>query len=228
MALAVRDFTVSAGPLHVTQDLHWELPVGATAAVVGACGCGKSVLLRALCGLHPSQGVVSVAAVDSATHGFAAVRAQLGVVQSVPALLDDLTVEGNVGYRLAHAGMAPAGVHARVMETLLQVGLAQDAQKLPAQLSGGMQKRAALAAALIHRPAVLLLDDPTAGLDAITTASVMHFILEVAQRQGAAVLCVTHDLTGVAKHLQQVWLLRGGTLHRQTDNPARWAAALGA
>ncbi len=219
---------VAAGERQLLSGGNLRLDAGGVGALVGATGSGKSVVLRALCGLHPCTGRIVVEDVDHVTHGMAAVQQRLGVLLSSPGLLDDLTVFENVAHRLRRAGVPPAEVNARVEHILLDVGLQDAAHKLPGALSGGMQRRVALARALVHRPPCVLLDDPTAGLDPITSTVVLEFILETAHSHGAAVLLTTHDVARVAVRAHQVWLLAGGTLRAMPPDQAALERELGA
>lgn len=224
--LEVEHFQIQAGrtQLHVP---FLALHAGQSMAVTGPTGCGKSLFVRALCGLHPSVGMLKVCGVEPSQAGWPAVHARMGVLMALPGLLDHLNVVDNVAYKLRRDGLEEAAIQQRVAQVLDQFSLSESAQKLPAQLSGGMRRRAALARALIHRPQLLLLDDPTAGLDPITTAAVMDFILDAAGKQGACVLLTTHDLHGVAARTSQVMAFEGDSLKpsNRRVTAAPWAAA---
>lgn len=228
-ALAAWDLTLQAGGRTLLANGQLSVEAGGCLAVLGATGCGKSTLIRALCGLHPcGGGQVRVGQVSSATQGFAAVRRQLGVLLALPALVDGWTVETNTAWGLLRAGVGPAEATHRAHAMLAEVGLAHAGPLLPHQLSGGMQRRAALARALVHNPAGLLLDDPTAGLDPITAAEVLALVLSTARHHGAAVVLTTHDLPRVASHATAVLLMRNSSLQPAQGGPPQWAAALAA
>jgi phospholipid/cholesterol/gamma-HCH transport system ATP-binding protein len=224
--LAIEGLVLRLAGRAILDEVWLMVPPGACAAVIGRTGCGKSLLVRALCGLYPSTGTVQVAGVSSQTHGWNQVRAALGVLLAVPGLLDDLTVVDNVAWRLRRQHMAEDRVRLQVTEILDEFGMGAAANKLPSELSGGMRRRAALARALVHRPAGLLLDDPTAGLDPVTARSVMDFILGAAKTRRTSVILTTHDLGQVARRADQVWLLAHQRL-RLLDPPAEsWRAEL--
>jgi phospholipid/cholesterol/gamma-HCH transport system ATP-binding protein len=228
-ALAVRELTAGAGPdgRPVLRDLCLEVAPGHTVAVLGRCGAGKSLLVRALCGLTPSTGEVQVGGVCR-TRGWEAVRARLGVLLAQPGLLDDVNVFDNVAWGLRRAGRTEDHVRTVVDALLGRLGLRGAATLLPAQLSGGMRRRAALARALSREPACLLLDDPTAGLDPVTAAATTRLILDAAREHGAAVVLTTHDLSRVAAAAGRVVLLAGGALHPLGEEKSSWIKALAA
>lgn len=227
-ALEARALRVTIGARVLLDDAFFAVGPGECGAIVGKSGSGKSLLMRALCGLHPAGGVIEVGGVRADQAGWEALRARLGVLLTTPGLLDDLSVAENVGYRLSRARVPVNEVRARVADLLDRFGLSAARDKRPSELSGGMQRRAALARALCHRPAVLLLDDPTAGLDPITSAAIVRFILQVAADHGAAVLWTTHDLWRVAAASQHVWMLGHGRLHAVDGGPDAWATELAA
>lgn len=226
--LAVSHLAVRSGPRTLLHDVNLSLAPGESGSIIGASGCGKSLLVRALCGLHPCDGEVVVDGVSSSRGGWDAVRGRLGVLLGAPGLVDDLAVEENVGWRLRRAGVDDTAVRSRVHALLAEFGLADAAARLPSELSGGMQRRVALARALVHQPPVLLLDDPTAGLDPITSASVVAFILEAARTRGTAVLWTTHDLHHVAGKTTHRWIIRDASLRRLSGGPADWTTELAA
>lgn len=212
----------------VLKDVAFSVEAGQCAAVIGATGTGKSVLVRALCGLLPSTGRVLVDGLASDVDGWPALQSRMGVLMSQPGLLDDLTLLENVAFKLRRDKIDDVTVRQRVMRVLEEFGLAGAASKFPAELSGGMRRRGALARALVHEPACLLLDDPTAGLDPITTTRVLRFILDAAKARGASILITTHDLRHVASHADAVMLIRKQAPHRLDGDVATWTREIAA
>jgi len=212
----------------VVTDVSFSVEPGQCAAIVGASGSGKSVLVRALCGLIPSSGRVVVGAVASDREGWRAVQSRMGVLLAQPGLLDDLTLSENVAFKLRRDGVTEEDIRVRVTRVLDEFGLRAAADKLPSELSGGMRRRGALARALVHEPSCLLLDDPTAGLDPITTNRVLSFILDAARARRASVVLTTHDLNHVAHRADAVLVLRQQKLVLLERDPVRWARELGA
>jgi phospholipid/cholesterol/gamma-HCH transport system ATP-binding protein len=179
----------------VTLDLH----AGETLVLLGGSGSGKSVLLKHLNGLlRPDAGsvVVDGTPLESLDEdGLVPIRRRVSMLFQQGALFDSLTVGNNVAFPLREHRMLPeADVPARVADALAMVGLDGTERLMPAELSGGMRKRAALARALVLEPKVVLYDEPTTGLDPVVGAKINHLIRELQQRLGLTSVVVTHDL----------------------------------
>ena len=146
----------------------------------------------------------------------------------MPGLVDDFDTWTNVAWPLLRVGTPRSEVDTRVRELMGELGLSGAEHHPPRELSGGMQRRAALARALIRRPSVLLLDDPTAGLDPVTTTEVMDLLLDASHRRGAAVLVTTHDLQNVVTRAARVLGIRGGDLVDAGGDVTAWAGSVAA
>jgi phospholipid/cholesterol/gamma-HCH transport system ATP-binding protein len=167
--------------------------------VLGASGAGKSTILRLIMGLlKPDGGRIAVNGqrVDEMTEAeLMEVRANLGMVFQEGALFDSLTVRENVGYRLFEETRMPiADVDRRVDEVLGYVGLAEYRERMPSELSGGQRRRVAIARALTSKPALLLYDEPTTGLDPITALTIDDEIIKLRDIDGVTSMVVTHQL----------------------------------
>ncbi|APU17698.1 MULTISPECIES: ABC transporter ATP-binding protein [Actinoalloteichus] len=174
------------------DDLSFTVNTGELVCIVGPSGCGKSTLLRAVSGLHrPSRGTVRLQ--DDPVNG---VPEDLAVVfqDYSRSLFPWLTVAGNVEFPLRSRGIPAAQRKERAAEALEAVGLSAAAAKYPRQLSGGMQQRVSIARALACRPALLLMDEPFASVDAQTRAELEDLLLKVQREQDTTVLLVTHDI----------------------------------
>ncbi len=201
--------TSPIGAQHVLDDVSLTVIRGETLAVLGRSGAGKSVLLKIIIGLqHADAGSICIQGQEIGGLGLAAMnrlRIKMGFVFQHAALYDSLTVEQNVAFPLAHhTTMSKSERSDRVGELLSSVGLAQDRGKMPSDISGGMQKRAGLARALALRPEILLLDEPTAGLDPITSGEIDELVLKLQREHNLSSIIVTHDLRSaktVANHL---------------------------
>lgn len=184
----------------VHHQLNLSVLEGEILSVVGGSGTGKSVLLRSIVGLNqPQAGQVTILGKSLhklTTQSRSALEQQLGVLFQQGALFSSLTVAENVALPLIeHRGLSRAQAHQVALMKLALVGLPQQAaQKFPANLSGGMIKRAALARALALDPCILFLDEPTAGLDPISAAEFDQLILTLRNALGLTVFMVTHDL----------------------------------
>jgi len=189
---------------------------GEIVAVMGPSGSGKSTLLSLLGGLDkPDSGSVRITGVDWQTMKGADQarfrRRACGFIAQGLTLLPQATTAENVEVPLLLDGREREERRSAVADALERVGLGRHATKMPDQLSGGEQQRAAIARALIGRPAVVLADEPTGNLDSATGQSVMGLLIEVAGAQGAAVVLVTHD-PAVAKHARRTVTLHSGRL----------------
>lgn len=187
--LEVRDLTAAYGAHPVLAGLTLEVPPGAFVGLVGPSGCGKSTLLRCLAGLvRPSGGqVVFTGGPDDA-------RPSVGILFQEDALLPWRTARENVALGLRIQGVPARRAAAEAGAWLRRVGLRGFEEHYPAELSGGMKKRVALAQVLAPRPRVLLMDEPFANLDAIVRHLVEADVLALAAEEGLTVLLVTHDL----------------------------------
>jgi phospholipid/cholesterol/gamma-HCH transport system ATP-binding protein len=200
--IKVRNLTVGFGSRVVQRDLSFSIRQGSIFAIMGGSGCGKSTVLKALIGLlRPSAGAVTVDGEDywAATEARrAAISRRFGVLFQSGALWSSMTVAENVGLPLQmFTNLAADAIAVLVRLKLSLVGLAADGRKMPAELSGGMRKRAALARALALDPAILLFDEPSAGLDPITSKRLDELILELSKGLGATVVIVSHELASL-------------------------------
>lgn len=179
-----------AGDRHALRDVSLTIESGAFVTLVGASGVGKSTLLRLLGGLiTPSRGRVLV---DG--HDPAAARTPVGIVFQSDNLMPWRTAAANVRLPLEIRGVPPAESQARVAEMLSLVGLSGFGDAYPAQLSGGMAQRVAIARALIHRPSLLLLDEPFGALDALTRERMAAELLRIWRAFPVTVFMVTHSI----------------------------------
>jgi putative ABC transport system ATP-binding protein len=199
----------------VLRGVSLHIAAGERVAIAGPSGSGKSSLLLLLAGLErPNQGRISLRGVDLGTldsDGLADLRRDgMGIVFQSFHLLPSLNALDNVALPLQMAGVAAARERARQM--LARVGLADRAHHAPSQLSGGEQQRVAIARALVHRPPLLLADEPTGNLDDQTAAAVRDLLFELNQELGTTLVLVTHDMDFAAR-CDRVLRLHDGQLH---------------
>lgn len=204
------------GDVPVLSDVNLELAPGSSTAIMGASGSGKSTLLQVLAGmLVPSGGTVTLA--DEKFSGLSERRRnkirlrQFGFVFQFGELLPELTLVENVELPLLFMGAPRSQSREVAAETLAAVGLSNEERRYVTQVSGGQQQRAAIARALVHRPSILLADEPTGSLDEVAADDVLGQLLGIGPAYGAAVVLVTHSPT-VAKRCARVFTLRHGTL----------------
>jgi phospholipid/cholesterol/gamma-HCH transport system ATP-binding protein len=183
----------------VLREVSFVIHHGRLTFLLGSSGSGKSVVLKLILGLlKPDSGAIHVngTRVDTLSEpDLMRVRADIGMLFQETALFDSMTVADNVGYRLREEmGVPPDDVRTRVEEVLGFVGLEEYIDSMPAELSGGQRRRVAIARAMAARPHLLLLDDPTSGLDPITARSVMDEIIKLRDLERVTPVVVTHQL----------------------------------
>ena len=214
--IAVDAVQKSFGIQKVLDGISVSVKRGETLAVLGRSGTGKSVLLRLIIGLEkPDSGSIRIHGQDTAglaLDQLGEIRKKMGFLFQHAALYDSLSVEQNVAFPLQHhkRNMSKAEQQNRVMELLAEVDMERAAAKMPADISGGMQKRVGLARALALEPDILLLDEPTAGLDPISASEIDDLVLKLQQEHHMASIVVTHDLHSAKTIASRLALLNEG------------------
>jgi phospholipid/cholesterol/gamma-HCH transport system ATP-binding protein len=215
-AIAVGDVHKSFGSQKVLNGISLEVKRGETLAVLGRSGTGKSVLLRLIIGLEtPDAGSILIHGQDTAglaIDRMGEIRKKMGFLFQHAALYDSLTVEQNVAFPLLHhkKEMSKSERADRVKDLLAEVGMGAALAKMPSDISGGMQKRVGLARALALEPDILLLDEPTAGLDPISSGEIDDLVLKLQQEHHVASIVVTHDLHSAKTIASRLALLDKG------------------
>ncbi len=211
--VTLRGVTKAFGDVRVLQGLDLEVYEGETFVLLGGSGSGKTVLMKHLEGLlQPDAGTVVVDGQDLRDpKALEKVRHEIGVQFQSGALFDSLTVAQNIAFPLRELlHLAATEIDARVAALLELVGLREVAGRLPAELSGGMRKRLAFARAMALRPKLLLADEPTAGLDPITTETVDDALVAAHRQLGVTAFVITHDLPTAFRIADRVGLLHEG------------------
>jgi len=216
--VALEDLHKSFGNQKVLNGISLTVTRGETLAVLGRSGSGKSVLLRIVIGLQkPDSGSVCIHGQDIAglaLDQMGEIRKKMGFLFQHGALYDSLTVEQNVAFPLQHhrKEMSKSEQAGRVKELLAEVGMEGNLEKMPSNISGGMQKRVGLARALALEPDILLLDEPTAGLDPISAAEIGDLVLKLQEEHHVASIVVTHDLHSAKTIADRLILLYEGKI----------------
>jgi phospholipid/cholesterol/gamma-HCH transport system ATP-binding protein len=220
--IEVVDLHKAFGENQVLRGVSLRVARGTTYVILGGSGSGKTVLMKHVIGLlKPDSGTVRVNGVEiPKLEGQALIEARrmFGMVFQKSALFDSMTVYENVAFPLKEKerGLRAADLRARVIEKLRVVDLAESILPLyPAELSGGMQKRVALARALIHEPPVVLYDEPTTGLDPITTEYVDDMIVQAKKRLGVTSMVISHDIASSFKVADTLAVLYDGVIAAQ-------------
>jgi phospholipid/cholesterol/gamma-HCH transport system ATP-binding protein len=183
----------------ILKDMNLKVKKGENVVVLGKSGSGKSVLIKCMVGLiEPDEGKINIlnttiADIDSDQLNI--LRKKVGFLFQSAALYDSMTVRENLQFPLRDLKSKPkAEIDALVVEALENVGLKDAIDKMPSELSGGMRKRVGLARTLILKPEIILYDEPTTGLDPITSREISHLILEVQKKYNTASIIITHDM----------------------------------
>jgi phospholipid/cholesterol/gamma-HCH transport system ATP-binding protein len=220
--LRVERVSFSLNNQTILQDISLSIATGEIAALVGRSGSGKTILLKLLAGLLiPDSGTISRQ--KSQSHNPTSLDhhslpgAECGLVFQEGALLDDIPVWENIGLQwLEQTNASDDHIREKVIELGNRVGLAEgDLFKFPAELSGGMRKKVAIARTLMHQPEIILYDEPTAGLDPGTAISINALIQEISNKNAHSALIVTHDLGTIRQVVDRVLFLEGGKIYFQ-------------
>jgi phospholipid/cholesterol/gamma-HCH transport system ATP-binding protein len=214
-AIEVRDLRKRFGQQQVLDGVTLDFPAGKITTIVGPSGSGKTVLLKHLNLLYrPDSGTIIFDGLDVTKlnwRGLDAVREKFGMLFQAGALFDSMTVFDNVAFPLVEkTNLAREEIAEQVHETLKAVGLEGMESKYPSQISGGMQKRAALARALVRRPKILLLDEPTTGLDPTRTSAIHELIRRTQENFQLTAVMVSHDVPAVFQVSDRVAFLHNG------------------
>lgn len=211
--------TKSFGSNRVLRGLDLHVPEGTTLAVLGRSGTGKSVLLRCVARLlQVDAGEVEVGGRDitRADDGILReIRGRMGYVFQFAALFDSYRIGENVELPLRRAGVPPGEARERRDAVLALVGLEGTADLYPAELSGGMRKRAGIARAIVSRPDILLYDEPTTGLDPVTGAVIDDLMVRLKNEMGATAIVITHDIRSALRVADRIALLHEGRLRAE-------------
>ncbi len=207
----------------VLRGVDLSVAMGESMVVIGGSGTGKSVLIKSVLGLvKPDAGTITVDGKDVNKGDRDAFLARFGMLFQGAALFDSLPVWQNVAFRLLRGSLKRPKDEARAIavEKLRRVGLDEDvADRLPAELSGGMQKRVGLARAIAAEPEIIFFDEPTTGLDPIMAGVINDLIREIVTEMGATAVTITHDMTSVRAIADKVAMLHAGKI--------RWTGPVG-
>jgi phospholipid/cholesterol/gamma-HCH transport system ATP-binding protein len=216
-AIRLRGLTKSFGEQKVLDRIDLEIARGETMTILGRSGTGKSVMLKLIIGLQkPDGGEIELNGkeITSLTlDDLNRVRKTIGFLFQSAALYDSLNVEENVAFPIRrHTRMDDDERQARVRGLLARVGMEEAARKMPSDISGGMKKRVGLARALALDPEIMLLDEPTAGLDPITAGEINELIRELQKEREVSSVVVTHDIRSLRTVADRVALLNEGSI----------------
>lgn len=222
--LELVDVTKAFGAQQVLKGVSLKVYKGSTRVILGLSGSGKSVLMKHMIGLlRPDSGQIIIDGEDlAALRGPALLQARrkFGMVFQQAALFDSMTVRQNVAFPLQeHTGMSAAAIDDRVQDKLRLVGLGDKGHKFPSELSGGMRKRVGLARAIVLDPVCVLYDEPTTGLDPVTTDNVDTMIMDAKRDLNVTSVVISHDVGSALKVADDIAVIHEGRIVE--DCPAK-------
>lgn len=215
--IKIKNVTKRFGEKVALDSINLSVKDGETLAIIGGSGSGKSTLLRLMIGLiQPSEGEIWIDGDEISTmteDQLQTVRLKMGMVFQYSALFDSMTVGDNVAFGLVeHTKLPKDRIRSIVREKLRQVGLKDVENLMPNELSGGMKKRVSLARALAFNPKIILYDEPSSGLDPITTAMIDELILATQKNLKVTSVIVTHDMASACRTANRIAMVYQGEL----------------
>ena len=216
--IEVSQIKKSFGDQVVLNSVSFSVKEGESVAIIGRSGTGKSVLIKHLVGLlSPDQGSVSVDGKDlvgMTERQLLGVRQKFGMLFQSAALFDSMSVRDNIAFPLRRSGLNDVlEIDRRVKEVLGLVELPGVEKRMPSELSGGMQKRVGLARAIVHRPQIILYDEPTTGLDPVVADSIDQLMMRVRDHYKVTSIVITHDMRCARRMGQRIIYLRDGQVY---------------
>jgi len=220
--IEIENLSKSFGANHVLKNFSMKVPEGKNLVILGKSGSGKSVLIECIVSLiMPDDGLIKIFGEDISSFSADSLdklRARIGFLFQSNALYDSMTVRQNLEFPLRHHWSKERHekqAEKAVLEVLEDVGLAHTVDMMPAELSGGMRKRIALARTLILRPEIILYDEPTTGLDPITGGEISHLIVRVQKKYNATAIIISHDMNCIQITANSVIMLIEGRRYAQ-------------
>jgi phospholipid/cholesterol/gamma-HCH transport system ATP-binding protein len=215
--IEIRELKRSFGPQFVLRGVNLKIPLGQITVIIGGSGCGKSVLLKHLIGLlTPDSGQIFIGGVDITaldSYHLKEVRMRFGMLFQDGALFDSMDVYENIAFPLReHRHYDERTIGTLVSEKLKQVGLPGIEKKMPSELSGGMRKRVGLARAIVLNPEIILYDEPTTGLDPISSKSIDELIVATQQALRGTTIIISHDIRATLRIADKVAMLHEGRI----------------
>lgn len=219
--ISIKKLCKSFGENEVLKDVNLTVNKGEDLVILGRSGSGKSVTIKCLVGLvEADKGEIKVFDIDITklkNEELNEIRSRIGFMFQNGALYDSMSVRQNLAFTLKHhtKEVADDEIEKQIIEALTSVGLEDSIDKMPAELSGGMRKRIALARTLIIQPEIILYDEPTSGLDTITSREISELILSVQKKYKTASIIITHDMACAKLTGNRIMILKDGVIHAE-------------
>jgi phospholipid/cholesterol/gamma-HCH transport system ATP-binding protein len=219
--IILKNIHKSFGKNKVLKGINLTVNKGEDVVILGRSGSGKSITIKCLVGLViPDKGEITVFGTkikNLSTQNMNAIRIRIGFMFQNGALYDSMSVRQNLVFTLKHhtRNLTKDDIDNQVIEVLQSVGLEESVDKMPAELSGGMRKRIALARTLIIKPEIILYDEPTSGLDTITAREISELILSVQKKYKTSSLIITHDIACAKMTGNRILILKDGIIHAE-------------
>jgi phospholipid/cholesterol/gamma-HCH transport system ATP-binding protein len=217
--IEINSLKISFGQQRVLNDVSLQLFNGENLVVLGKSGSGKSVLIKCIVGLlSPTDGIIKVLSEDVGTlnrDGLGELRKKIGFLFQSGALYDSMTVKQNLEFPLLRIrkNLTKKEIDEKIMEVLENVGLSDALNKMPSQLSGGMRKRISLARTIVVDPLIMLYDEPTTGLDPVTSDEISLLINDVQKKYKTSSIIITHDIECARNTADRVVMLQDGEVY---------------
>ena len=219
--ISIKNLSKSFGDHEVLKDINLTVNKGEDLVILGRSGSGKSVTIKCLVGLvEADKGEILVFDTDVTklkNNELNEIRSRIGFMFQNGALYDSMSVRQNLAFTLKHhtKEVAEEEIENQIIEALTSVGLEDAIDKMPAELSGGMRKRIALARTLIIKPEIILYDEPTSGLDTITSREISELILSVQKKYKTTSIIITHDMACAKLTGNRIMILKDGIIHAE-------------
>ena len=216
--IAIENLHKSFGKNNILKGINLRLNKGENLVILGRSGSGKSVTIKCIVGLvEPDKGSIKISGKEITNLKYDELndlRVRIGFMFQNGALYDSMSVRQNLKFTLKHhtRDLSEEAIEPEIIEALDNVGLKESIDKMPAELSGGMQKRIALARALIIKPEIILYDEPTSGLDTITSREISELILDVQKKYKASSIIITHDMACAKITGNRILILKEGEI----------------
>ena len=219
--IEITDLYKAFGKNEVLKGVNLTVNKGENLVILGKSGSGKSITIKCLVGLVVAdKGEIKVFDTDITkldNNELNKIRVRIGFLFQNAALYDSMSVRENLGFTLKRhvTDLSPEDLESEIVDVLTSVGLAEAIDKMPSELSGGMRKRIGLARTLILKPEIILYDEPTTGLDTITSREISELILEIQKKNKTSSIIITHDMACAKHTADRLMILKDGVIHAE-------------